>query len=74
MSLTDTLHSDFDAFCKAVLPDEFADANDQRVLRMTWMAATRQASARLSFVGNAPIHKAAEDEFTKLKAEMEQAA
>lgn len=66
VTLEQTLHADFEGFCKAMFPEAFSEPEDQQVLRATWMAATRQAMARISMVAIKPMHTAAEAECGKL--------
>jgi hypothetical protein len=62
MTLSETLHKEFEDFAASVFPEEFGNEDDRKVLLATWMAAVRQTSALISNNTLVPFHKQAEKE------------
>jgi hypothetical protein len=60
------LNAEFDSFCQAVYPDEWAEPEDQKTLRAVWMAAARQTVGQLIEGSLKPLHATALQEFEKI--------
>jgi hypothetical protein len=66
LSLAQAINADFDAFCSRVFPGEFAEPEDQVILRAVWWASHRQATARVNETVCKPLDAVARAQFELL--------